>query len=97
MMSSWSSYRLGTAEGFGSGPISSCLTNAGFMNEHIDTHGDLAFQQVSLGRATRSGPQTYRTSPQAPLPHVGGPPVPGLHRGQEEPLEYKSPDDATVS
>jgi alkanesulfonate monooxygenase SsuD/methylene tetrahydromethanopterin reductase-like flavin-dependent oxidoreductase (luciferase family) len=27
-------------EGFGSGPISSCLTNAGFMNEHIDELGE---------------------------------------------------------
>jgi alkanesulfonate monooxygenase SsuD/methylene tetrahydromethanopterin reductase-like flavin-dependent oxidoreductase (luciferase family) len=27
-------------EGFGSGPISSCLTNAGFMNEHVDELGE---------------------------------------------------------
>jgi len=27
-------------EGFGSGPISSCLTNVGFMNEHVDELGE---------------------------------------------------------
>ncbi len=29
----------GITNGFGSGPISSCITNAGFMNEHIDELG----------------------------------------------------------
>ena len=29
----------GIDQGFGSGPISSCITNAGFMNEHIDELG----------------------------------------------------------
>jgi alkanesulfonate monooxygenase SsuD/methylene tetrahydromethanopterin reductase-like flavin-dependent oxidoreductase (luciferase family) len=30
----------GIDNGFGSGPISSCITNAGFMNEHIDELGE---------------------------------------------------------
>jgi alkanesulfonate monooxygenase SsuD/methylene tetrahydromethanopterin reductase-like flavin-dependent oxidoreductase (luciferase family) len=30
----------GISEGFGSGPISSCITNAGFMNEHVDVLGE---------------------------------------------------------
>jgi alkanesulfonate monooxygenase SsuD/methylene tetrahydromethanopterin reductase-like flavin-dependent oxidoreductase (luciferase family) len=30
----------GITEGFGSGPISSCITNAGFMNEHVDELGE---------------------------------------------------------
>lgn len=30
----------GVDKGFGSGPISSCITNAGFMNEHIDVLGE---------------------------------------------------------
>jgi alkanesulfonate monooxygenase SsuD/methylene tetrahydromethanopterin reductase-like flavin-dependent oxidoreductase (luciferase family) len=30
----------GVDKGFGSGPISSCITNAGFMNEHVDVLGE---------------------------------------------------------
>ena len=30
----------GVDKGFGSGPISSCITNAGFMNEHVDELGE---------------------------------------------------------
>ena len=30
----------GIDNGFGSGPISSCITNAGFMNEHVDELGE---------------------------------------------------------
>ncbi len=32
-------WEAGVDQGFGSGPISSCITNAGFMNEHIDELG----------------------------------------------------------
>jgi hypothetical protein len=32
-------WEAGVDQGFGSGPISSCITNAGFMNEHVDELG----------------------------------------------------------
>ena len=51
-------------EGFGSGPISSCLTNAGFMNEHIDELGE------SIVQASTNAAMAYLGDPiAADQPH----------------------------
>lgn len=49
----------GITNGFGSGPISSCLTNAGFMNEHIDELG------ASIVEASTSAAKAYLGDPDA--------------------------------
>ena len=57
---------LGNAvtEGFGSGPISSCLTNAGFMNEHVEELGEPIVQ------ASTQAAMAYLGDPHAPdRPH----------------------------
>ena len=40
----------GVDNGFGSGPISSCITNAGFMNEHVDELGEPHRRRLHPGR-----------------------------------------------
>ena len=51
-------------EGFGSGPISSCLTNAGFMGEHADELGEPIVQ------ASTQAAMAYLGDPNAPdRPH----------------------------
>ena len=40
----------GVDHGFGSGPISSCITNAGFMNDHVDELGERIVTASTAGR-----------------------------------------------
>jgi alkanesulfonate monooxygenase SsuD/methylene tetrahydromethanopterin reductase-like flavin-dependent oxidoreductase (luciferase family) len=54
----------GIDNGFGSGPISSCITNAGFMNEHIDELG------APIVKASTDAAMAYLGDPNAPdQPH----------------------------
>ncbi|WP_068278993.1 LLM class flavin-dependent oxidoreductase [Aldersonia kunmingensis] len=54
----------GVTNGFGSGPISSCITNSGLMNEHRDLLGD------SIVDASITAAQQYLGDPTAPdQPH----------------------------
>ncbi|MFE0750349.1 LLM class flavin-dependent oxidoreductase [Gordonia sp. NPDC058843] len=54
----------GVTNGFGSGPISSCITNSGLMNEHRDRLGD------SIVDASLTAAQQYLGDPTAPdQPH----------------------------
>jgi alkanesulfonate monooxygenase SsuD/methylene tetrahydromethanopterin reductase-like flavin-dependent oxidoreductase (luciferase family) len=54
----------GIDKGFGSGPISSCITNAGFMNEHIDELG------APIVKASTDAAMAYLGDPTAPnQPH----------------------------
>ncbi len=54
----------GIDNGFGSGPISSCLTNAGFMNEHVDELGE------GIVKASTQAAMAYLGDPSAPdQPH----------------------------
>jgi alkanesulfonate monooxygenase SsuD/methylene tetrahydromethanopterin reductase-like flavin-dependent oxidoreductase (luciferase family) len=54
----------GIDKGFGSGPISSCITNAGFMNEHIDELG------APIVHASTQAAMAYLGDPTAPdQPH----------------------------
>ncbi len=54
----------GISNGFGSGPISSCLTNAGFMNEHIDELG------APIVQASTAAAMAYLGDPNSPdQPH----------------------------
>jgi hypothetical protein len=54
----------GITHGFGSGPISSCLTNAGFMNEHVDALGE------DIVRASTQAATAYLGDPADPSrPH----------------------------
>ena len=54
----------GIDKGFGSGPISSCITNAGFMNEHIDELG------APIVEASTQAAMAYLGDPTAPdQPH----------------------------
>lgn len=54
----------GVDKGFGSGPISSCLTNVGFMNAHVDELGERIVQ------ATTDAATAYLGDPGAPdAPH----------------------------
>ena len=52
----------GIDKGFGSGPISSCITNAGFMNEHIDELG------APIVQASTQAAMAYLGDPTAPEP-----------------------------
>ena len=49
----------GVDHGFGSGPISSCITNAGFMNEHVDELG------AEIVTASTEAAQAYLGDPTA--------------------------------
>jgi hypothetical protein len=54
----------GITEGFGSGPISSCITNAGFMSEHIEELGE------PIVKASTQAAMAYLGDPNAPdQPH----------------------------
>jgi alkanesulfonate monooxygenase SsuD/methylene tetrahydromethanopterin reductase-like flavin-dependent oxidoreductase (luciferase family) len=54
----------GIDNGFGSGPISSCITNAGFMNEHIDELGE------GIVKASTDAAMAYLGDPSNPnAPH----------------------------
>lgn len=54
----------GIDNGFGSGPISSCITNAGFMNEHVDELGE------GIVKASTQAAMAYLGDPNAPdQPH----------------------------
>lgn len=54
----------GVDNGFGSGPISSCITNAGFMNEHVDELGE------DIVQASTRAAMAYLGDPAAPdAPH----------------------------
>ena len=48
-------------EGFGSGPISSCLTNAGFMNEHVEELGEPIVQASTQAAMAYLGDPHART------------------------------------
>jgi len=51
-------------QGFGSGPISSCLTNVGFMNEHVDELGE------PIVNASNQAAMAYLGDPNSPdQPH----------------------------
>jgi len=52
------------SQGFGSGPISSCLTNAGMMNQHVDALG------ADIVTASTNAAMAYLGDPSAPdQPH----------------------------
>ena len=54
----------GVDHGFGSGPISSCITNAGFMNDHVDELGE------RIVTASTNAAKAYLGDPTAPdAPH----------------------------
>ena len=50
----------GIDNGFGSGPISSCITNAGFMNEHVDELGE------GIVKASTQAAMAYLGDPNSP-------------------------------
>jgi alkanesulfonate monooxygenase SsuD/methylene tetrahydromethanopterin reductase-like flavin-dependent oxidoreductase (luciferase family) len=58
------SWEDGVDHGFGSGPISSCLTNVGFMNEHVEDLG------AGIVEASTQAAMAYLGDPTAPdAPH----------------------------
>ena len=76
----------GVDHGFGSGPISSCITNAGFMNEHVDELGEGIVHGLHRRRAGL--PRRPHGGGRAPLPRGLGQ-VPARPRPGAPPSDHQ--------